>query len=434
FPLHSRVETLPETDATLNGIPAAAIKSSAGRRLLLIKLARSKSRWNSLSFECVFTPTASNFPAKIIQRHNHVEGCQTRGIPGGIYNGKMIEIDGMVPYGAQRFEINLNTGFDSSSDRALHISVRFDQHCVVRNSYEMGCWNVEEKNGSFPFSTGREFTLMIMAEMGFYRIAVNGQHCWEFNHRLPMERVNSISVDGSVQIHRIEFIDGMNRRQPSPYNPSIAVCPSAKVNPGFMPYQPSPYNPPSIAVCPSAKVNPGFRPGVGPGISPMPSIPSYPAVPSNPGTCTIPAYPSFPATTTCVIPPPEQMPGYNPGGSSLAPVYNPSIPYAYPIYGGLKSGMMIYISGRPSANAQSRNVVRNSRTNNVWGGEENMVSHFPFQPAVNFDIIIRVEFERFMVAVNGQHFVEFRHRLKPLDMFDTLYIENDVIVSSIRFA
>ncbi|GBN25553.1 Galectin-4 [Araneus ventricosus] len=341
------------------------------------------------------------------------------GIPGGVYDGKMIEISGMVPYGAHRFEINLNTGFDSSSDRALHISVRFDQHCVVRNSYERGCWSVEERNGSFPFSTGREFTLMIMAEMGFYR------------------------------------------RQPSPYNPPpIAVCPSAKVDPGFMPYRPSPYNP-SIAVCPPAKVNPGFMPGVGPGISPMPSIPSYPAVPSNPGTCTIPAYPSFPATTTCVIPPPEQLPGYNPGGSNLAPVYNPSIPYAYPIYGGLKSGMMVYISGRPSASAQrftinfqngtapypppdiafhldvrffSRSVVRNSRTNNVWGGEENMISHFPFQPAVNFDMIIRVEFERFMVAVNGQHFVEFRHRLKPLDMFDTLDIENDIIVSSIRFA
>ncbi|GBN08154.1 Galectin-4 [Araneus ventricosus] len=248
--------------------------------------------------------------------------------------------------------------------------------------------------------------------MSGHLIAVNSQHCWEFNHRLPMERVNSISIDGSVQIHKLEFIDGMNR-------------------------------------------------GVGPGISPMPSIPSYPAVPSNPGTCTIPAYPSFPATTTCVIPPPEQLPGYNPGGSNLAPVYNPSIPYAYPIYGGLKPGMMVYISGRPSASAQrftinfqngtapypppdiafhldvrffSRSVVRNSRTNNVWGGEENMVSHFPFQPAVNFDMIIRVEFERFMVAVNGQHFVEFRHRLKPLDMFDTLDIENDIIVSSIRFA
>ncbi|KAF8768485.1 Galectin-4 like protein [Argiope bruennichi] len=359
------------------------------------------------------------------------------GIPGGIYDGKMIEISGSVPYGAHRFEVNLNTGFDPSSDRALHISCRFDQHCVVRNSYERGCWSIEERQGSFPFSAGRDFTLMIMAEIGCYRIAVNGQHCWEFNHRLPMERVNSVSIDGSVQIHKIEFIDRMN------------------------PYRPSPYNPPPIAICPAAKVDPGFMPGVRPGICPVPSIPSFPSVPSNPGTCTIPAYPSFPPTTTCVIPPPEQLPGYIPGGSNLAPVYNPPIPYAYPIYGGLKSGMMIYISGRPSASAHrftinfqngtapypppdiafhfdvrffSRSVVRNSRCNNTWAAEENLVAHFPFQPSVNFDLIIRVEFEKFMVAVNGQHFVEFRHRLKPLDRFDTLYIENDVIVSSIRFA
>lgn len=79
-------------------------------------------------------------------------------------------------------------------------------------------------------------------------------------------------------------------------------------------------------------------------------------------------------------------------------------------------------------------VVRNSRTNNVWGPEETAISHFPFQPAVNFDMIIKVEGDKFMVALNGQHYLEFRHRLTPLSRFDTLYIENDIIVSSIRFA
>ncbi|GBN87579.1 Galectin-4 [Araneus ventricosus] len=146
---------------------------------------------------------------------------------------------------------------------------------------------------------------------------------------------------------------------------------------------------------------------------------------------------------------------------SLTPVYNPSIPYAYPIYGGLKPGMMIYISGRPTSNPNkfsinlqqgaaeypppdvafhfdprffNRSVVRNSRTNGVWATEETHISHFPFHPGVSFDLVIRVEANRYAVSINGQHFTDFRHRLKPLKKFDTLYIYNDVTISSIRFS
>lgn len=79
-------------------------------------------------------------------------------------------------------------------------------------------------------------------------------------------------------------------------------------------------------------------------------------------------------------------------------------------------------------------VVRNTRCNNAWAAEETTITHFPFQPAVNFDMIIKVESDKYMVALNGQHFLEFRHRLTPLSRFDTLYIENDIVVSSIRFA
>ncbi|GFT82006.1 galectin-4 [Nephila pilipes] len=348
-------------------------------------------------------------------------------ITGGIYEGKLIEIKGAIPYGAQRFEINLLTGLDPSSDRALHLSIRFDGRVVVRNAMERGAWGIEERQGIFPFTSGRDFTMMILVEFNGYRIAVNGQHCWEFNHRIPVQRVSSIYIDGSIQVDRIEFIDKPNPYQPGIYYPSYPVVyPTSYITPGF--------------------ISPGIVPGI----------------PTNPGICPVPGIPANPGT--CVIPPPEQIapqPGYYPGKSNLSPVYNPSIPYAYPIYGGIKPGMMVYISGRPSASAHrftvnfqngtapypppdialhfdvrffSHSIVRNSRTNNVWDREETIISHFPFQPAVNFDMIIRIENERYMVAINGQHFVEFRHRLHPMSRFDTLYIENDIIVSSIRFA
>ncbi|KAG8183870.1 hypothetical protein JTE90_005333 [Oedothorax gibbosus] len=257
---------------------------------------------------------------------------------------------------------------------------------------------------------GHEFKLMILVENTSYRIAVNSQHCWEFVHRIPIERVSNIYIEGSVEIERIEFVDKLN-----PYQPGIC---------GMLPDQPD------------------YKVFITPGI---PTNPSYP------GTCYIPPTdPGYP------------QPGYiQPEVSNLAPVFNPTIPYAYPIYGGLKPGMLIYISGRPCASAYkfainfqegtnpypppdiafhlgvrfySNQVVRNARINDGWEHEENMIPHFPFQPAVNFDMIIRVDHDRFMVAIDGQHFVEFAHRHFPLDRFDTLYIENDIVVSSIRFA
>ncbi|CAL1288567.1 unnamed protein product [Larinioides sclopetarius] len=292
------------------------------------------------------------------------------GIPGGIHDGKMIEIKGRIPYGAERFEINLMAGYDQSSDRVLHLSIRFDQHCVVRNHKQYDQWGPEERQGPFPFSFGRDFTMLIAAERTQYRIAVNNQHCWNFAHRLPMNRVNSIAMRGFFEVFQVEFIGR-----------------------------------------------------------------------SNPRTQTVPTVQR--------------------GRTRLPPVYNPNIPYAYPIYDGLEPGMMIHINGRPSSNPHkftinlqrgaaqypppdvafhfdprffNRSVVRNTRRNGAWAAEETYISHFPFQPGISFELVIRVEADKFSVSINGRHFTDFRHRLRPLEMFDTLYIENDVSISSIRFS
>jgi len=350
-------------------------------------------------------------------------------IPGGLHDGKLIELKGHIPYGADVFQINLLTGLDPNSDRPLHISVRFRERIVVRNAMQHDSWGPEERQGLFPFGAGQDFTLLILVDSGAYRIAVNSQHCWEFVHRIPFTRVSSLYIDGNVKIERIEYVDKV-----TPYQRPGTCMPG--VYPGGSGRYPMPGMQPSVCVPP-------------------------PSIGIQPGICPIPS--------TVILPPPENqigicpMPGsnYPSSNSNLSPVYNPPIPYAYPIYGGLKPGMMIYISGRPSANPYrftinlqsgtapyppsdiafhfdvrfyNFTVIRNTRTNNVWAKEEFQVSHFPFQPAVNFDMIIKIEGDRYMVALNGQHFLEFRHRLTPLSRFDTLYIENDVVVSSIRFA
>lgn len=51
------------------------------------------------------------------------------------------------------------------------------------------------------------YILFILIAFLYFQIAVNGQHCWEFPHRIPYTRVSSVFIEGTVQIERIEFID-----------------------------------------------------------------------------------------------------------------------------------------------------------------------------------------------------------------------------------
>lgn len=287
-------------------------------------------------------------------------------ISGGIHEGKRIKITGQVPYGADRFTVNLMTGLDSSSDRPLHISVRFNISAIVRNTLMQNAYGSEERGGPFPFSVGSNFTLIIQVERTSYKVFVNGTHCFDYSHRLPFTRVISMLIDGDVQIDRIEYTN--------------KVLPSPKY-----------------------------------------------------------------ATSSPV---------------TLSSSSSSVLPCTFPIYGGIRPGMSIYITGRPTGNPkkvtiniqsgaatspppdvafhfdarfESNAVVRNSRVNGVWSAEERMISYFPFQPACNFDMIIKVQSDAYVVTLNGQHFLSFRHRLNAFPRFNVLYVENDVIVTSIRY-
>nr|XP_042896419.1 galectin-4 [Parasteatoda tepidariorum] len=308
-------------------------------------------------------------------------GC----IPKGLQDGTIVEIKGTVPYNRERFEINFLAGMDTSNaDRPLHISVRFDENVAVRNTLVRSSWQTEEREGKFPFCQGQSFLMLIIVKSHCYTINVNNQHCWDFVHRIPYYTVTALHIKGSVSIEQIRSVGNCGS--------SSLTCETAFFN-HFYPAYPEP-------VCPDLSTN-------------------------------------FPA------------------------VYNPSIPYAYPLCGGLRPGMMIYISGKPTTNPNkftinlqagtspyappdvafhfdvrffNQSIVRNTRTNNAWHDEETLSASFPFNSICHFDMIIRVTENKYMVAVNGQHFIEFRHRLWPLSRFDTLYIANDISVQSIRFA
>ncbi|XP_048736889.2 galectin-4-like [Ostrea edulis] len=164
-----------------------------------------------------------------------------------------------------------------------------------------------------------------------------------------------------------------------------------------------------------------------------------------------------PATPAGGCPPRMQYPGVG-----AQPIFNPPVPLTTPIFGGIFPGKMIFINGVPNPNAQrftinfvcglyegsdialhcdvrfkvdgDYNVVlRNSCQGGSWGAEERQSPYFPFMPNANFDMLIMVEHDKFKIAVNNQHFLEFTHRLQPLNKIDALQVKGDIQLLQVRF-
>ncbi|CAH2987699.1 unnamed protein product [Chilo suppressalis] len=128
-------------------------------------------------------------------------------IPGGVYPGRMIRVQGNLPPGAQRFAINFQCGpnTDPRDDIAMHLNFRFVEMCVVRNHLTAMDWGVEETAGGMPLQRGEAFEALILCEPQSFKVALNGVHFCEFLHRVPFQRISHITVDGDVHIQFIGF-------------------------------------------------------------------------------------------------------------------------------------------------------------------------------------------------------------------------------------
>lgn len=155
------------------------------------------------------------------------------------------------------------------------------------------------------------------------------------------------------------------------------------------------------------------------------------------------------------IPVPNTLTQRSPGVNS--PTMSFPVPYKCPIPGGEFHGRMIYICGVPDVRAKQfvvnlrcgesgtsdvafhfnprfaeNTVVRNTHTSGAWGNMEREHNTFPFSPGVPFDMIVLCENEQFKVAVNNQHFIEYKHRLPNLKQINCLEVAGDVKLTRVQ--
>ncbi|XP_060115217.1 galectin-9 [Heteronotia binoei] len=122
---------------------------------------------------------------------------------GGLFPSKSIIVSGSVPPRASRFHINLKVG----QDTAFHLNPRFNEKVIVRNSQFSGRWGTEERHlpGSMPLQPEQAFTIWILCEQQRFRVAVNGQHQFDYNHRTPyLQQINQLEIEGDVLLSGVQ--------------------------------------------------------------------------------------------------------------------------------------------------------------------------------------------------------------------------------------
>ncbi|XP_004479380.2 galectin-9 isoform X2 [Dasypus novemcinctus] len=124
-------------------------------------------------------------------------------IVGGLYPSRTLIVSGSVLPGARRFHINLRSG----KDIAFHLNPRFDENAVVRNTQINGSWGPEERSlpRPVPFTRGQAFSVWMMCESHCLKVAVDGRHLFEYNHRLKnLQAITSLEVEGDVQLTHVQ--------------------------------------------------------------------------------------------------------------------------------------------------------------------------------------------------------------------------------------
>nr|XP_056703570.1 galectin-4 [Euleptes europaea] len=312
-------------------------------------------------------------------------------VPYGLRAGMSVYVQGVIQHSTDSFRVNFACG----GDIAFHFNPRFKGHDkVVLNTFQGGKWGKEEHK-KMPFKLGQHFEIVFIITSEHYQIMVNKNPFCEYSHRIPVERVQEVNVDGDMELQ------------------SLTVLGGGMMGGGGMPAQPHP-----PMGMPGMMPNPGFPPG------------NYPGMMQNP------AYPNLPMM--------------------MAPAaYNPQVPYRGNFPGGLGSKRTVVIRGFIPQDAKGfrinfkagnndiplhvnprlneRTVVRNSFLNGAWGREERELPVNPFQAGQYFDLSIRCGNERFKIFANGQPLFNYSHRFRNFPQIDTLEIDGDVILSYVQY-
>ncbi|KAM9039837.1 galectin-4 [Sarcophilus harrisii] len=303
-----------------------------------------------------------------------------REIPGGLRSGMSVYIQGVPSDHMKRFCVNFAVGDSPGCDVAFHFNPRFDGwDKVVFNTKQGGHWGSEERKRSMPFKKGAPFEMVIMVMDEHYKVVVNGSPFYEYGHRLPIQMVTHLQVDGDLQLYSINFLGG------GPDPGQIPMTTPAYPGPGT----------------PQEKPPQELLTMEGPPIF-NPPVPFWGRIQNG-----------LTARKTIVI---KGL--VNQRGSSIIINFKEAD----------SENVALHINPRLSDGV----VVRNTFMDGKWGKEEKTITFNPFTWGQYFDLSVRCGHDRFKVFANGQHLFDYAHRFSNFHKVNMVEIKGDLSLSYVQ--
>ncbi|XP_032630926.1 galectin-8 isoform X2 [Chelonoidis abingdonii] len=130
-------------------------------------------------------------------------------ILSGLLPGELVVIQGSVPDDSDRFQVDFQCGNSTKprADVAFHFNPRFKRSgSIICNTLEKERWGWEEITYHMPFQKGKPFKIVFMVLKDKFQVSVNEKHLLLYNHRINLERIDTLGIYGKVQIQTIQFI------------------------------------------------------------------------------------------------------------------------------------------------------------------------------------------------------------------------------------
>ncbi|KAJ8280296.1 hypothetical protein GJAV_G00052880 [Gymnothorax javanicus] len=129
-------------------------------------------------------------------------------LPSGLKAGTAMTFLGTIPAESTRFSIDLQCGEEDGSEVAFQLHPLFEPSEVVTfNSFKNGSWEQEERATAMPFRRGEDFELVYEITPEGYKVSVNGQSFYLFNHRIPVEEVKALKISGNVSVPSLNIVE-----------------------------------------------------------------------------------------------------------------------------------------------------------------------------------------------------------------------------------
>lgn len=137
--------------------------------------------------------------------------------------GQLITISGKTNNAAARFDIDL-AGAPMPGDIPFHISVRFNENVIIRNSLTKGVgWGTEERqnhlipnNSPNPIRKGFDFKITIFIDTGMFYVSLDDKPFCYFPHRQPLSVIQRLIISKDVEsIFQVDHITATPNRWPA---------------------------------------------------------------------------------------------------------------------------------------------------------------------------------------------------------------------------